>query len=350
MTTPLDVLIVGETYPGGLTGSYARGFASLGLTVEVADYMALLQRRVPRRLPHVGQALGWSMNRPAAEREVLRRAAERRPRLVFIVKCDDLTEEFYRGLRAAIPGSQLAAFHPDDPFNTRRLLRRGPSHPRALLQLRAVDHYFVWSTDLVDRARVAGARSASYLAFAFDPALHAPVAPTAAEQGRFAADVAFIGNWDAKREAWLAAFEGSGLRLAIWGGSYWRDRCRSRYLRSCYRGREVVGAEFRMAVAGATVSVNVLRRQNESGHNMRTFEVPGCGGLLLAEWSDDQARHFRPDHEALYARDPGEMVTAARRAIQDRALAHRLREAASARAAGNTYVHRAREVHALATR
>lgn len=344
MTAPLDVLLVGETDPGGLTGSYARGFEALGLSVEVADYAALIQRGVPPWLPHTGQTLGQTVNRPSAEHWIRRRVAERRPRLVFILKCDDLTERFYGGLRAASPESRIAAFHPDDPFKARGLLRRGPSHPRAVTQIRLVDHYFVWAPHLVENARAAGARHVGYLAFGFDPLLHAPLELTAADRERFSADVAFIGNWDAKREAWLAAFDGSGLRLAIWGSDYWKHRCRSQYLRSCWRGHVVVGGDFRRAVAGAKVCVNVLRRQNEGGHNMRTFEVPGCGGFLLAEWSGDQAGHFRPDVEAVYALNPKEMAELARHYCENGPAREAIRAAGHARATVHTYAERAREV------
>ena len=336
--------MVGETDPGGLTGSYARGFKALGLSVEVADHAALIRRGVPHFLPHAGQALGQAINRPSAEHWILRRVAERQPRLVFILKCDDLTEQFYSKLRALSPESGIAAFHPDDPFNTRGLFRRGPSHPRAKMQIRMVDRYFSWAPHLVQKARAAGALHAAYLAFGFDAFLHAPLELTAGDRERFTADVAFIGNWDAKREDWLTAFDGSGLRLAIWGGDYWKLRCRSKYLRSCWRGREVIGGDFRRAVASAKVCVNILRPQNEGGHNMRTFEVPGCGGLLLSEWSEDQARHFRPDVEAVYARSPRGMAKLAKQYCEDEPAREAIRAAGHARATMETYRERAEEV------
>ncbi len=338
-------LLLGETNPGGLTGSYARGFADLGVNVEVFDYYACIEEGLPKGLrPHLLRSMGWSLNRPRAERRLVERVATMRPGLVFAIKCDDLTAEVYSAIRVASPGTTLAAFHPDDPFNRRRLLRRGPSHRRALVQIRSVDCFFVWAPHLVERARQAGARRARYLAFGLDPHLHFPIDLSPADRRRFGADVAFIGNWDEKRQQWLSAFERSGLQLAIWGGTYWRDRCRSDYLRKSWRGTDVVGDDFRRAVAGAKVCLNVLRTQNEGGHNMRTFEIPGCGGVLLAEWSDDQARHLRPDREAVYVPTPGEMVAAAARLCEDGGAREAIRRAGRARAQTATYAHRAREV------
>jgi spore maturation protein CgeB len=340
----LDVLVLGESDPAGLTGSYARGFESLGLSVEVADYYGVRDGGIPRWLPGVGHRLASAIRRPRAEGWIVQRVRERRPRLIFMVKCDDLTGQLYGELRAVSPGARLSAFHPDDPFNTRGLFRRGPSHARAIAQLRSVDDYFIWAPRLVTAATKAGARHARYLAFGFDQSLHGPVESSAGELQRFRADVSFVGNWDAKREAWLSAFEGAGLDLAVWGSEYWRDRCTSRYLRSCWRGGNVTGPAFCRAITGAKVCVNILRPQNDGGHNMRTFEVPGCGGMLLAEWNDDQARHFVPDREAVYARSPADLVALARRYCEDSRSRETIRLAGYQQALRNTYAARAREV------
>ncbi len=344
-----EFLIVGETDPNGLTQSYLRGFRDAGIRAECFDYYKAVDA-LPRPkgpFPSVTEKAGRALARPFVEFALHAKVELLRPRAVLFLKCDDIHRTLYRALKASPGHPIVAAFHPDDPFRIRRPWRRGPSHPRALAQMRLADHYYLWAKHLVERARDAGA-NAEYLAFGADPHIHRPVQLDANERELYGADVGFVGNHDAKRERWLAAFEGSGLKVAIWGERYWADRCQSAYVRSCWRGQAAHGVLLSKLMAAMKVSLNVLREQNEGGHNMRTFETPASAGVMLAEWSEDQAGHFTPDREAVYARSPEDMVTQAValcRAPDARLLA--IREAAYEKSKLNTYAVRARD---LATR
>ena len=341
------VLLVGETTSHGLTGSYARACHELGLESRVFDYYRALEPatslRTAMRVRPV--QLAWEgVARIPAEVRLVECARGFRPDVVLFVKCDDLHSAVYPILRRLLPNCRLTAFHPDDPFRTYRLWRRGPAHRRANAQLRAVDHYFLWSRRLVDQAAASGVRACSYLAFAADPTLHRPIVPTSVDRSTHGSDVAFIGNWDERRERWLAAFDGAGLDLAIWGSDYWARRCANPFLRSRWRGRAVVGDEFSRVVATTSACVNVLRDQNADAHNMRTFEVPASAGVLLAEWSEDQASHFAPDSEAVYATTPEDLVQKAAALVRSPDHVARIRTAALRRALGATYGHRLRQL------
>jgi spore maturation protein CgeB len=221
---------------------------------------------------------------------------------VVFVKCDDLHRSTYKAMRTIIP--VVMAFHPDDPFRQKTLLRGGPSHRRALVQMREVDQYLVWSRRLVERAHEAGARRASYIPFACDPMLHHPVPISSEDRGLFAADICFVGNWDAERERWLS--ELAEEDLALWGSSYW-TRCTDERLRSRWKGREVVAHEMAKAVGCARINLNILREQNKDACNMRTFEIPACGGFLLHERSKELAGLLRPGSECDDFSTPNEL-------------------------------------------
>jgi spore maturation protein CgeB len=234
------------------------------------------------------------------------------PDLILVLKCDDLPPLFYKALRRVCRG-HIAAFHPDDPWNgSGWLLRRGSAHRNAIAQMHAVDTMFLWSQALVARARGRGV-NAHYLPFACDPELHPPtlsVDPVA--DARYAADVVFVGNWEPERERILAPLAESGVDLAIWGASYWRDRCRHPPLRKAWRGRELVGEEQTRAIKTSRLCINVLRLQNKGSTNMRTFEIPCMGGFLLHEASAEAAAFFPPDVAAAYFDGPDDLVRAVR--------------------------------------
>jgi spore maturation protein CgeB len=51
------------------------------------------------------------------------------------------------------------------------------------------------------------------------------------------------------------------------------------------------------ATLASAINLNVLRMQNKNACNMRTFEIPGCGGFMLHERSSELPGLFRPGIE-----------------------------------------------------
>jgi spore maturation protein CgeB len=339
---PLRVLLTGNQNPWELTRSYERAFASLGHPTRIFDWYGRIERWTSRAPDRISAQVLLSAARRAVALDLLREARAWRPDVVLLLKTDDLPVGAIPLLRFAAPGVRVAAFHPDDPFNVDRL--RGPSHPRAAYQMRAVDRYFVWSRRIVARARDLGVR-ADYLGFACDPAFTRPLPLTFDDHRRFGADVSFVGNWDPKREAWLGPLARAGdLRVAIWGGPDWSRRTRDPAVRACWRGAFANGEDFVRAVRASRAALNVLRAQNEGAENMRTYEIPACEAVMLAEHSEQQAAVFRPGEEAFYARDPQEAIALARRlASAPAAELEGVARAAARRALEHTYAVRAAE-------
>ena len=202
--------------------------------------------------------------------------------------------------------------------------------------MRAVDTYFVWSSVFVDRARKMGARHALYQPFACDPVLHNT--DGAHPQGA-PVDVAFVGNWDAERERMLSPCADAGLGLAVHGGENWRDRCRHEGLRAAWRGSALVGRDMVGAVRATKVNINVLRRQNKGACNMRTFEIPWCGGFMLHERSHDLPALFRPGVECDDFATPQELVEKSRFYVERDALRDTIAARGRDAAARHTYAH-----------
>jgi len=73
------------------------------------------------------------------------------------------------------------------------------------------------------------------------------------------------------------------------------------------QGREAVGEEFSKVCNSAKIVLNVIRKQNGSAHNMRTFEVPACGGFLLSVRTDEAKSFFEEGKEAAYFGSPEEL-------------------------------------------
>ncbi len=310
--------------------------ASLRTSAVVDDWIPSVSSDRFRGLGQVSLLLG-AIGRPFAEKRLISTLATLRPDLTLLIKCDDLHRSTYRAIRTAT-GSPLVAFQPDSPWNIRTLFRKGVSHHRALLQLRMVDVQYLWSKALVEQARQVGARNAQYLPFACDPTYHPRILEVSDEERqRYGADVAFIGNWDEEREAWLAPLAESGVHLAIWGANYWVNRCRNSALRRAYRGPSLWGTDLAVAVAATSIHVNVLRVQNKRACNMRTFEIPCMGGFMLHERSNEAAEFFPPGVACDDFGSPDELVRAVRHWLANPGERSRIAEEGYRRAISLTY-------------
>jgi len=171
----------------------------------------------------------------------------------------------------------LFNFNPDNPFSK----DFGSSSYFVIKSIPIYDCYFIWSKVLMKRLESRKAKRIHYLPFGWDPYIHYPCKPTPEELKVYSSDITFIGNWEKERECWLSNLQ--DYNLSIWGGNYWITRNKNDFLKSCWKGRDIYGEEMSKVCNSSKINLNILRLQNKGAHNMRTFEVLGCGGFLLHE-------------------------------------------------------------------
>jgi len=336
------VLVIGPLNQGALAESYARAFERLGMEVSRFDSeRALMQasrfagNRILRRALRL--ALWNAVNREAAE------IAERvRPALIFAVKCSFFHPETVRQIRKSV-GIPFVNHYPDHPYIG---VRWDPREPSALRRdlievLRQYSIVWMWERSLVERLRRDGVE-AKYLPFAVDPELFGPQfggEGLHCETCGRRHEVVFVGTRTPSRQQEINCIVKH--EVAIWGNG-WTS------VRKSTPGQRIHAPVYGVAVAkihgAAAVSLNVLNAENLSGPNMRTFEVPGSGGVMLARYSDAQAEFFPENEAAAYYRSAEELDAKIDWLLGDAALRKRIRGNAVRLAASQTYDHRAAEV------
>lgn len=310
---PQHIALVSTGSKGGMGQSIEKAFLALGYEVShlcfgTWGFGSELSRQT-RLSAFRRRASTLLLGRPM-ELDLALRLEALQPDMLLFLKSDSIHASTYQLLRRLLKKTLFLSFHPDDPWNQRRFLKKGPSHRRALLQLSQMDAVFLWSRELVGKAvREGGAKRAYYLPFAADPELHPKLESIAPEEKEaLSANVLFIGSWDEEREAYFKPLAEADLGLAIYGGIYWRTRCQNAALKAAFRGRPLVGIEQSKAALATPLMINVLRQQNKGACNMRTFEIPATGGFMLHEYSEEAAAFFPEGEAAAYFRDPLDLV------------------------------------------
>ncbi|MDB4733770.1 glycosyltransferase [Planctomycetota bacterium] len=229
-------------------------------------------------------------------------------------------------------------YNPDDPITT---FSRGSNRPWVTGSISAFDLFCTYKGGILGELTARGAREVLHLPFAWDDLVPGDD-PRDAGDGETDYDLLFVGNGDRQREALLcnilehARF--TDLRIGVygnWGG------VRSKLLRDVLAGRQASFGEMQDLVRRSCLSLNILRRQNEGSHNMRTFEIPGAGGLMMSQAGAEQESWFAEGSSALYFSSAEEAVEKALWARRAPGEVAKMREAASAIAARNTYRDRA---------
>ena len=337
------VLVIGPLEEGALAQSYARAFERLGLDVARFDSERALRaasrftgNRVLRRAL---RSVLWNR----VNREALQVAQLVRPDLIFAVKCSFFHPETIRQIRKST-GVPFVNHYPDHPYlGVRWRPREASALRRDLIEvLRQYSIVFMWERSLMERLerdRV----EARFLAFAADPELYQP---RPGDEGLSCAacngshDVAFVATFSRARCAEVAAIRRRSV--AIWGNNWprqWQGLSGQHRVHPPVWGRAVSDVYAR-----APVSLNVLNAENLGGPNMRTFEIPASGGVMLARYSPEQHEFFPEGEAAMYYRSPQEIDDKIDLLLRDRDLRRRLRRNALRLAAEQTYDVRAASV------
>lgn len=325
----------------GYHRSIAAGFEELGYAVHTHCYDGYFSvaHKVRNKLVHELPALtkvsalgigghsaacAWATERAL---EAIRRV---RPDRVIVIKGDTLDARVWEELESA--GTPRILWLYDD-------LSR---HDYSLDFLRSVGPVLSYSVDETRWLAENGVH-AHFVPNGFDPNLAEP-------PRRRRAEAVFVGANYPNRAQLLLRLQASGVPVRAWGRG-WSHHLADR-LRTWTWTRPDLPAERDISLAEAyriqaegLVALNIHGLQ--AGLAMRTFEVPGMGGLQAIDRPDVE-RFYDVGRETVVFSDPQELIELCRKAQLDTAWAENIRERGRRRTlAEHTFAHRAAEVDRL---
>ena len=316
--------------PGALESSYVAAFERLGYEPFCFDAEKFYRTGASfahyRFLRRAFRGLLWDrMNRTALEI-----AACIRPCMVFAVKCCFLAPATVRSMRNKL-GIPVTNFYPDHPYCGVPLNpRNGASTQRRNLieTFREYSTVWIWEKQLARRLRRDGVE-AHYLPFAVDRDQFNPENLKArigdwsgCGECRSGHQVVFVGHYNARRGQHVSRIRKH--EVALWGNGWTRMSSR-RWSHHRLHHAPVAGRQMASLYRWAAVSLNIVGDLNIPGHNMRTFEIPASGGVMLSRYTEEQAEFLPEDEAAAYYRTPEELDAKIARLIGDRELNVRLR-------------------------
>lgn len=332
----MKILIVGPAAPGSLENSYVHAFRGIGgievnhLDVDQYRFFAY-RHNLPSRLIN---RVFTGVNPYRVQRALVRACSREAYDVVIVFKGMEFPRAVLEECRRSSRDTYWINLNPDDPLN---IGSRGSTNRHVVDSLSFFDLYLIWSRYLVPKLKEAGCRRVEYLPFAYDPDVHFRANPGSVNPDR----VLFVGSWDKERESALTAL--GEFNLQIYGES-WQRASAASGLRDKIIPRNLYGSELVDVVAGSAVSLNILRPQNAGSHNMRTFEIPAMGGLLLTTRSIEQHEWFPEDKACLMYETPEELRNKVKFVLENPEVAQKIRREGMRRVKDQTYRARAEAI------
>ncbi len=297
----MKLLLLGSFRTGALENYFVAGFKKYGYEVETftieQQYFGIVNRVAAR----VANAISPKLLLSNLNNAVIKKAKDTRPDIILICKGMALFPATVQELKGHT--KLLANYNPDHPYN---FYSRGAGNQFVKDSLSAYHIFFSYSANIAKAVKEKYGIDSYIIPFGYDPAATQkyPVPAKVDSVSKFL----FFGAWDEQRASFMNKIERSDVE--IYGDPEWGTRTRSKqFVQQNFQQQKLYGAELYQKVLAYSGVINLLRPQNmvEGSHNMRTFEVPGYGGLLMTEYTEEQASFFEPDKEAIYFNSPQEL-------------------------------------------
>jgi spore maturation protein CgeB len=298
----MKILVIYQNYRNSYTGlanSFIREFKQLS-GFEYCDFqikpISFIHNynRILNKIPFLS-----TLHFAIQNIKLLIKCHQTNPYAIIVLKGTDLSPIILKLIKKRKKNIITACFNPDDPFN------RKSCKKNIVDSIKYYNHYFIWTQQLIEKIKDAGAQNVHYLPFATDNEIIYPV-----HINKYLYDMTFIGNGDEERQSWIESIADEierrdvNISFHVFGHN-WRP------YKNIFVHLQVNGIKMLECIAQSKININILRKQNKNSTNMRTFEIPAAGGFMFHEHSKEATEIFKENVEAVYFSTTEELVTKA---------------------------------------
>jgi spore maturation protein CgeB len=236
---------------------------------------------------------------------VVRSIEQFKPDLLWIIKGMEIYPETLQYARKK--GIRLVNYNPDHPFE---YFSAGSGNDNVKHSIPIYDLHLSYSHRILKDLNQEYEINGKFLPFGYEISKETF---ESASREKEIKRLAFTGMADNERKRMIDLLAGAGIPLALIGPG-WRKFFKPTADIHVFDG--VYSNEFWNVLRRYRVQVNIFRKQNVNSHNMRSFEIPAVGGIMLAPWSVEHAEFFETGREAFFYKSDTELIEQARRILE----------------------------------
>jgi len=223
---------------------------------------------------------------------------------LFIDKVKDLQPDviwIFKGMeimpasleKAKKMGAKLVNYNPDNPFI---FTGKGSGNQFITDSIGLYDLHFTYNLSIEKRLQQNYNAHTAFLPFGFE--ISDDLYTACAEQKEIV-KACFLGNPDKQRAAFIQALAEEGVKMDIYGND-WKQFVHHAGIQIF---EPVYGANLWKVLRRYRVQLNLMRIHNEDSHNMRSFEVPGIAGIMVAPDTTEHRLFFEDGNEVFLFKD-----------------------------------------------
>jgi spore maturation protein CgeB len=284
----MKLLLVGSASNYAIEKPYLRyfsqhaGISAANLFPAQNKFLAYYQRSVINKIKY---RFGVSNILSTINDDLKKTILEERPDVVFVFKGMEILPHTLKWIRSK--GIKLVNYNPDNPFV---FTGSGSGNKNVSHSIELFDLHFTYDHAIKERLVTEFKLPVCILPFGFD--LGETLYAQCAAQTEVL-KVCFVGNPDRQRARFILALANAGIAIDVIGHQ-WQKMVNHPNITIC---EPVYEDALWMTLSRYRVQLNLMRVHNPNSHNMRTFEIPGAGGIQLAPDTPDHRAFFQPGKE-----------------------------------------------------
>jgi hypothetical protein len=298
-----------------------------GVQLFSLDYVDKLNRLNKSVINRVAQRVLPYIFLKQINRNIIRSVETFKPDLVWIFKGMEIFPETLEYAKKR--GIKLVNYNPDHPFF---FAASGSGNAFVKNSIPLYDLHLSYSREILKDLWSSYQIKGEYLPFGFEISEqifnHSASVPEIEK-------ACFVGCADDERHRVVQLLLKQGIAVDVYGPGW------DKYFKSNGKLKVSSGVYndyLWTVIRSYRVQLNVFRQQNRNSHNMRSFEIPGIGGIMLAPWSEEHVSFFVPDREAFFYRNDEDLIQLAHEILAlEKNRAGGIRQAARLRSVQDGY-------------
>jgi len=182
---------------------------------------------------------------------------------------------------------KLFNYNPDNPFI---FSGNGSGNINVTKSIPLFDIHFTYNLSVKERLEKEFNLKTAWLPFGFD--LNEEIFNKSLDQEEIIR-VCFVGNPDEERVDFIERMAEEGIKIDVFGHNW------DRFIKhpSIKISKPIYGEDFWKTLRRYRIQLNLMRVHNLDSHNMRSFELPAVGGIMLAPDTKEHKLFFKNREE-----------------------------------------------------
>jgi spore maturation protein CgeB len=281
----MKLLLVGSDHVWSLEKIYHRYLVELSVEVELFPAQNYFYEYYQQSLLHkLIYRAGLSTIISSINKKLKEKVSQFQPDAIWVFKGMELLPETLKWIREQ--KIFLINYNPDNPFI---FSGYGSGNKNVKESIPLYDLHLTYNLEVKTRLENLGCKT-SYLPFGFD--LSNQLYQACAQEKEIV-KLCFIGNADKERVGFIKALIQMGASIDLYGHDW--DKYINDPLATVFPA--VYADAYWKTLRRYRVQLNLMRIHNLQSHNMRSFEVPGVGGIMLAPDTKEHRMFFEDGKE-----------------------------------------------------